>query len=78
MYIVKARYYAESDNFGESYIITSDNSERDTKLEIGQHLDLLPIDPLPQKPPLDKSSRPDKPAGDVCERCWHYRKSIGY
>lgn len=58
MYIIKARYYADKDCFGESYVITSDNSEMDTKLEIGQHVDLLPIDPLP-KVPFNKATPAD-------------------
>lgn len=37
-YTIKARYYAYSDQFGESYVITSDNSENDTKLEVGQRV----------------------------------------
>ena len=34
-YIVKARFYAGLDQVGESYIIVSDNNEKDTKLEVG-------------------------------------------
>ncbi len=43
-YRVKARYYAEKDNFGESYIITSDNRDVDSFIEVG---DLVAIDTLP-------------------------------
>jgi hypothetical protein len=35
-YIIKAKYYAE----GESYVITSDNSEFNTNLEVGQKVEL--------------------------------------
>jgi len=35
-YEIKARYYAEKDNFGESYVVTSDGWEEDTNLEIGE------------------------------------------
>ena len=40
-YKVKARYYAEDDNNGESYVITSDNSREDLKLEVGQCVDII-------------------------------------
>lgn len=35
MYIVKSRYYANPDQFGESFVITSDNGEKDLKLGVG-------------------------------------------
>lgn len=35
-YKIKARYYADSDQLGESYVITSDNSDKDTRFEIGE------------------------------------------
>ncbi len=40
-YTVKGRYYAEPDQFGESYVITSDNFDKDTKLEIGEKVLLV-------------------------------------
>mgnify|MGYP000621924107 CR=1 FL=1 len=40
-YTVKARYYAESDNFGESYVLTSDNSEKDTNIEVGKKVEIM-------------------------------------
>lgn len=41
-YIIKARYYAYNDQFGESYIITSDHSDEDTRLEVGQRVFIMP------------------------------------
>lgn len=41
MYEVKARYYSERDNFGETFVVTSDGSEVDRKLEIGQKIKLV-------------------------------------
>jgi len=35
-YTVKARFYFESDNFGEGYVIKGDNSYMDTQLEVGK------------------------------------------
>ena len=43
MYIVKTRYYAESDFFGETFVLTSDNGNKDLKLEIGQKVKIIPI-----------------------------------
>jgi len=43
-YRVKERYYAESDNFGEAYIIVSDNSENNTNFEPGTMVRLVPVD----------------------------------
>ena len=40
-YIVKARYYAEADQFGETYVITSNNMDPDTKLEVGCLIQLM-------------------------------------
>lgn len=41
-YIVKARYYAEKDNFGETFILQSDNGQADLKLEVGTKVTLVP------------------------------------
>jgi len=41
-YIIKARYYAYNDQFGESYIITSNHLEEDTKLEVGLSVLITP------------------------------------
>lgn len=43
MYKIKARYYADPDQFGESFVITSDNGEIDMRLEIGQTVKIVPI-----------------------------------
>jgi len=42
-YSVQARFYADKDNLGESYVIESDNSGNDTKLEIGSKISIVPI-----------------------------------
>jgi len=39
-YKIMTRYYADGDNIGESYIITSDNSEEDTNFEIGEKINI--------------------------------------
>lgn len=41
MYTVKARYYADPDQFGESYIITSDNGDVDTNIEVGKKIAIV-------------------------------------
>ena len=41
MYKVKAHYYADQDQFGESFILTSDNSEKDLRLEIGTKVKIV-------------------------------------
>jgi hypothetical protein len=41
MFIIKSRYYADSDQFGESYIITSDNGSPDKKFEKGEKVDII-------------------------------------
>ena len=43
MYKVKACYYANPDQLGESFVLTSDNSEVDMRLEIGQKVKIVPI-----------------------------------
>ncbi len=35
MYTIKSRYYSSPDQFGESFVLTSDNGEKDLKLEVG-------------------------------------------
>lgn len=42
-YKIKARYYADDNQFGESYIVISDNTEKDKKLKIGQKVMIIPI-----------------------------------
>ena len=40
-YTVKARFYCGLDQLGESYVITSDNDELETKLEVGDKVYLV-------------------------------------
>jgi len=47
MYKVKARYYADEDCFGESYVLTSDNGDVDTRLEIGDQVHIVPLSSMP-------------------------------
>jgi hypothetical protein len=35
-YKIVSRFYADSDQCGEAYVIISDNGDLDTKLEIGE------------------------------------------
>lgn len=46
MYEVKARYYAGADQTGESLVITSDNSQRDTRLEVGKKVALVSLEEI--------------------------------
>lgn len=41
MFIVKAHYYASSDQFGQSFVLTSDNGEKDLRLEIGSKVRIV-------------------------------------
>ena len=43
MFTVKAHYYASPDQFGQSFVLTSDNGEKDLKLEIGTKVRIVPI-----------------------------------
>jgi len=43
MYKVKATYYSDSDQFGESFVLTSDNLGKNLNLEIGQKVKIIPI-----------------------------------
>lgn len=38
---VKARYYADPDCFGESYVLTSENNEVDLRLPIGSEVKIV-------------------------------------
>lgn len=44
MYTVKARYYADEDQMGESYVLSSDNGAVDTRLEVGTKVSIIPIE----------------------------------
>ena len=35
-YRIAAHFYASNDQFGEGYVIISDNSEMDTRIEVGK------------------------------------------
>lgn len=37
-YTIKARYYANNDQFGETYVITSDNSIKNTEMKVGSKM----------------------------------------
>jgi len=43
-YTIKARFYSGSDNTGETYVITSDNADKDTKHEVGRRLMIIPME----------------------------------
>jgi hypothetical protein len=43
MYIIKSRYYSSPDQFGESFVVTSDNGEKDLKLGIGTRVKIVAI-----------------------------------
>ena len=42
-YKVKARYYDQPDQFGESYVITSDNGNKDMRIEPGRKVLIVPL-----------------------------------
>lgn len=42
-YKVKARYYADPDCFGESFVVTSDNGDKDLRLDIGQKVKIVTL-----------------------------------
>ena len=43
MYIVNARFYNYPDQFGESFVLTSDNGEKDLRLEVGTKVKIVAI-----------------------------------
>jgi len=80
-YVIKARYYSEKDNFGESYVITSDNSREDTRLEVGTKVELLPMESVEEvrsevksdvakvfdSQPKKEEPIPEKPVRDIID-----------
>jgi len=42
-YTIKARYYGNTDQLGESYVLESDNGDVDTRLEVGTKVQIVPI-----------------------------------
>ena len=43
MYVIKAHYYADSDQFGETFVVTSDNGEKDLRLEVGTKVKIVAL-----------------------------------
>ena len=43
MYTVKARYYSDSDQFGETFVVTSDNYDKDLRVEVGKKVKIIPV-----------------------------------
>lgn len=43
-YEIKAKFYADKDNFGESFVLQSNNLGTDLKLEVGTHVLITPIE----------------------------------
>ncbi len=42
-YTIKTRYYADSDQFGESFVLKSDNDEKDLRLEVGTKVKIVAL-----------------------------------
>ena len=68
MFRVKAGYYANPDNFGESYVLTSDNQEAPLRLEIGTKVKIIPL--------CQRCEEKEAVKNLFCEEC--YQKSINY
>lgn len=43
MYQVKARYYSNPDQFGETFVVASDNGEKDLRLEVGTKVRIVAL-----------------------------------
>ena len=43
MHIIKARYYSGKDNFGETFILQSDNGDKDLRIEVGKKVKIIPV-----------------------------------
>ena len=43
MYTIKARYYSRPDQFGESFVITSDNEDVDINMQPGTKIRIVPV-----------------------------------
>ena len=56
-YRIAARFYAEHDQFGEAYVLISDNSEKDTKLEVGSKVGLKKIEQVVQAEPVEPAQK---------------------
>lgn len=42
-YTIKARYYASNDQFGETFVLTSDNRDVDVRTEVGRKVRIVPL-----------------------------------
>ena len=42
-YVIKARYYSGPDQTRETYVITSDNANKDTRHEVGTKMMIIPM-----------------------------------
>lgn len=74
MYKVKTRYYSEKDQFGESYVITSDNSDIDTKLENGCKVRIVPICENCGKDGSVRNDEESNCLGVFCDGCYKRTK----
>jgi len=43
MYTIKARYYSDPDQFGESFVVTSDNGDKDINMRPGTKIRIVPV-----------------------------------
>jgi hypothetical protein len=43
VYTIKARYYSSPDQFGESFVITSDNGDKDINMQPGTKIRIVPV-----------------------------------
>ena len=43
MYIVKSRYHSSPDQFGETFVVTSDNGEKDLHIGAGTKVKIVAI-----------------------------------
>ncbi len=43
MFLVKARYYSNPDQLIESFVLVSDNKEKDLRLEVGTKVRIVPL-----------------------------------
>ena len=43
MYTIKARYYSSPDQFGESFVLISNNGEKDLRYEVGTKVKVVAL-----------------------------------
>jgi len=58
VYRVKAKWYSESDQFGETFVLQSDNDNEDLRLEAGTTVAIVPLESFPGGEPLQGGSFP--------------------